>query len=67
MFSLFKIPRVYSCFCEKEINPPNHPWLVPHSCGEMCQKFLKPDCGHRCVLLCHPGKQDFAPVCVFET
>lgn len=49
------VPKHYLCFCKKELNPENHPWLVPHSCGEVCRKELKPNCGHRCVLLCHPG------------
>ncbi|XP_058459485.1 NF-X1-type zinc finger protein NFXL1 [Malaya genurostris] len=49
------IPRHYECFCSKEQNPQNHLWLIPHSCGETCQKRLVPDCGHSCVLLCHPG------------
>lgn len=55
-----EIPRQYVCFCKKEINPQNHPWLVPHSCGEICRKELTPNCGHRCVLLCHPGKHSFS-------
>ncbi|XP_055535843.1 NF-X1-type zinc finger protein NFXL1 [Wyeomyia smithii] len=49
------IPRHYECFCGHEQNPQNHVWLIPHSCGETCRKKLVPDCGHRCVLLCHPG------------
>lgn len=43
------------CFCRKETIPANHPWLVPHSCGENCGKPLKSACSHRCMLLCHPG------------
>lgn len=49
------IPRHYDCFCGKEQNPQNHLWLIPHSCGETCMKRLVPNCGHSCVLLCHPG------------
>jgi NF-X1-type zinc finger protein NFXL1 len=48
------IPRHYECFCKKGI-PENHLWLLPHSCGETCGKPLEPNCGHKCVLLCHPG------------
>ncbi|XP_068158550.1 NF-X1-type zinc finger protein NFXL1 isoform X2 [Drosophila tropicalis] len=48
-------PTTYNCFCGKEINPPAQPFLVPHSCGEVCGKFLEPKCGHDCKLLCHPG------------
>ncbi|RLU26180.1 hypothetical protein DMN91_002346 [Ooceraea biroi] len=36
-------------------DPPYQPWIIPHSCGEACGKSLQPECGHRCVLLCHPG------------
>ncbi|KAF5301721.1 hypothetical protein FQA39_LY10652 [Lamprigera yunnana] len=49
------IPKKYLCFCKKTENPSFQPLLVPHSCGETCQKYLKPLCGHKCLLLCHPG------------
>ncbi|XP_016966713.1 NF-X1-type zinc finger protein NFXL1 [Drosophila biarmipes] len=48
-------PTQYNCFCGKEVNPENQPFLVPHSCGEICGKLLQPKCGHDCKLLCHPG------------
>lgn len=50
-------PAKYFCFCGKEMNPKFDPWLVPHSCGQTCGQNLKPECGHSCLLLCHPGKQ----------
>lgn len=53
-----QIPQHYACFCKKELNPANHLWLVPHSCGELCEKPLKSQhglCSHRCMILCHPG------------
>lgn len=49
-------PTRYRCFCGKVVDPPHDPWLVPHSCGQQCNKALKPDCGHRCLMLCHPGR-----------
>lgn len=49
------IPSTYFCFCGQKVNPEFQPWLVPHSCGETCNKELLPECGHRCLLLCHPG------------
>lgn len=58
LFNLFQIPQNYFCFCKKEINPVNHLWTVPHSCGEVCAKPLKSlqgFCSHRCTVLCHPG------------
>nr|XP_057924345.1 NF-X1-type zinc finger protein NFXL1 [Doryrhamphus excisus]XP_057924346.1 NF-X1-type zinc finger protein NFXL1 [Doryrhamphus excisus] len=48
-------PTKYMCYCGKLEDPPADPWLVPHSCGSVCQKELKPSCGHTCLLLCHPG------------
>lgn len=53
-----QIPQHYTCFCKKEFNPANHLWLVPHSCGELCERPLKSQhglCSHRCMILCHPG------------
>ncbi|BAT86437.1 NF-X1-type zinc finger protein [Vigna angularis] len=49
------IPKMYLCFCGKVENPPNDPWVLPHSCGEVCGRPLKHNCGHHCLLLCHPG------------
>ncbi|XP_037832548.1 NF-X1-type zinc finger protein NFXL1 [Kryptolebias marmoratus] len=48
-------PNRYMCYCGKQQDPPADPWLVPHSCGSVCQKELRPTCGHTCLLLCHPG------------
>ncbi|XP_046852833.1 NF-X1-type zinc finger protein NFXL1-like [Xenia sp. Carnegie-2017] len=48
-------PKEYVCFCGKTVNPKFDPWSVPHSCGEICGRQFTPDCGHTCLLLCHPG------------
>lgn len=50
-----EIPRYYVCFCGKTINPPDHPWNLPHSCGDLCDKKLNSNCDHKCKILCHPG------------
>ncbi|KAJ2940936.1 hypothetical protein O0L34_g10198 [Tuta absoluta] len=52
-----QIPRKYRCYCGKTDDPPVHPWLIPHSCGEICQKRISigGHCMHQCLLLCHPG------------
>lgn len=50
-----EIPRHYECFCKRERDPLPQPFLIPHSCGEVCNQPLEPRCGHRCLLLCHPG------------
>lgn len=49
------VPNAYFCFCGQKHDPEFQPWLVPHSCGEVCNKNLSPSCGHCCLLLCHPG------------
>ncbi|XP_010920864.2 NF-X1-type zinc finger protein NFXL2 [Elaeis guineensis] len=49
------IPRSYLCFCGKVEDPPADPWILPHSCGEVCGRPLSGNCGHHCLLLCHPG------------
>lgn len=50
-----ELPREYRCFCGKQEDPVNDPWLAPHTCGEKCGRSLPGECGHECVLLCHPG------------
>lgn len=54
------VPRHYDCYCGKTQDPLPQSFLIPHSCGEICDKLLHPYCGHRCRLLCHPG---FHPTC----
>uniref|UniRef100_A0A2P2KQA3 NF-X1-type domain-containing protein n=1 Tax=Rhizophora mucronata TaxID=61149 RepID=A0A2P2KQA3_RHIMU len=55
-YSKSEIPRTYVCFCGKlEYPPDDNPWILPHSCGEVCDRPLKNHCGHFCLLLCHPG------------
>lgn len=49
-------PSRYYCYCGKVEDPPLDPWLVPHSCGQVCERDFKPPCGHKCLLLCHPGE-----------
>nr|CAD7400623.1 unnamed protein product [Timema poppensis] len=59
-----KVPQLYHCFCSKAIEPQWNRQDVPHTCGEMCGKTRdKPDCVHRCTLLCHPGP---CPPCVAQ-
>uniref|UniRef100_A0A8B9TDX6 Nuclear transcription factor, X-box binding like 1 n=1 Tax=Anas platyrhynchos TaxID=8839 RepID=A0A8B9TDX6_ANAPL len=57
-------PSRYYCYCGKVENPPLDPWLVPHSCGQICEREFKPPCGHKCLLLCHPGKSIVSPDCM---
>jgi hypothetical protein len=46
----------YRCFCGKVKDPPYDPYIIPHSCGEICGKLrLGTNCPHPCNLLCHPG------------
>uniref|UniRef100_A0A0A9CQN6 RING-type domain-containing protein n=1 Tax=Arundo donax TaxID=35708 RepID=A0A0A9CQN6_ARUDO len=52
-------PTSYLCFCFKTVDPAPDPWILPHSCGDVCGRRLNanPDsgCEHTCLLLCHPG------------
>ncbi|XP_008191258.2 NF-X1-type zinc finger protein NFXL1 [Tribolium castaneum] len=66
-YQLEDIPDKYYCFCGKTTNPELQPFLVPHSCGDICGKDLVPLCGHRCLLLCHPGPCPPCPVTVSVT
>lgn len=56
-----EVPRQYECYCGKENNPSIQPFLIPHSCGENCNKSLSCSVDgdlknvHRCKLICHPG------------
>uniref|UniRef100_A0A6Q2Y0G7 NF-X1-type domain-containing protein n=1 Tax=Esox lucius TaxID=8010 RepID=A0A6Q2Y0G7_ESOLU len=54
-YSPTQTPSRYLCYCGKVQDPPLDPWLVPHSCGLVCDKAFSPACGHHCLLLCHPG------------
>ncbi|XP_005090830.2 NF-X1-type zinc finger protein NFXL1 isoform X2 [Aplysia californica] len=61
-YSQSECPSQYYCFCGKQRDPKFDPWLVPHSCGNVCGRQLKPNCGHTCLLLCHPGPCPPCPV-----
>ncbi|RZC84435.1 hypothetical protein C5167_047220 [Papaver somniferum] len=54
-YSKTLIPSKYLCYCGKTQDPDSDPWILPHSCGEVCERPLKYECGHYCLLLCHPG------------
>lgn len=44
------------CFCGKASKPNFDPYLVPHSCGDLCgRKREETGCPHACNLVCHPG------------
>uniref|UniRef100_A0A8D1ZMW2 NF-X1-type domain-containing protein n=1 Tax=Sus scrofa TaxID=9823 RepID=A0A8D1ZMW2_PIG len=60
-------PSRYYCYCGKVEDPPLDPWLVPHSCGQVCERDFKPPCGHKCLLLCHPGPCPPCPKMVTTT
>lgn len=60
-------PQKYYCFCKKQLNPVVDSWVLPHSCGDVCGRQLLPECGHECLLLCHPGPCPPCPVTVMVT
>ena len=47
-----------------QIDPRVDSWVLPHSCGDVCGRKLLPECGHECLLLCHPGKEGVVRGCV---
>ncbi|KAJ4450805.1 hypothetical protein ANN_02235 [Periplaneta americana] len=53
-----KIPYEYRCFCGKVREPEWNRVDAAHTCGQMCGRSRtdkRPDCTHRCTLLCHAG------------
>ncbi|VEU23763.1 DEKNAAC105033 [Brettanomyces naardenensis] len=51
--TLHQLPKHYTCWCGKVVNPAENP-LSPHSCGQTCGVKMK-RCVHGCPLECHPG------------
>jgi hypothetical protein len=50
-----KMPS-YFCFCKRFSEPVYDALVLPHSCGEYCEKKKNKDCTHEtCDILCHPG------------
>ncbi|MCJ1257100.1 FKBP12-associated protein [Lignoscripta atroalba] len=51
------LPSVYTCWCDKEVDPRSISGIPPHSCGQTCGKhrILPKKCPHPCELLCHAG------------
>ncbi|KAL4778914.1 hypothetical protein BJX76DRAFT_342251 [Aspergillus varians] len=47
-------PSIYTCWCEKEVDPRPLPGLPPHSCGQTCSRKRK-GCPHPCDSTCHAG------------
>ncbi|KAF1996031.1 hypothetical protein P154DRAFT_327708 [Amniculicola lignicola CBS 123094] len=51
------LPKSFSCWCEKEVDPRPLAGLPPFSCGQTCARprdLLKP-CAHPCPSVCHAG------------
>ena len=49
------MPRYY-CYCGKYEEPRFSPIVLPHSCGEYCERKKNDHCTHsKCEILCHPG------------
>jgi len=47
----------YKCFCGKQGNPDFSPYMLPHSCGRVCERSKHPWCKHAvCNVFCHPGQ-----------
>lgn len=52
---IFVGKAVPKCYCGKVSDPAFNPYLLPHSCGEICGKQRQGDCPHPCTIQCHPG------------
>lgn len=50
-------PALYTCWCEKEVDPKPLAGLPPHSCGQTCfrEHTIPKKCPHPCPLICHAG------------
>ncbi|KAF2499878.1 hypothetical protein BU16DRAFT_285702 [Lophium mytilinum] len=50
------MPKMFTCWCEKEVDPRPLPGTPPFSCGQTCarQRLLK-KCPHPCPNICHSG------------
>ncbi|RNA28661.1 NF-X1-type zinc finger NFXL1 [Brachionus plicatilis] len=64
-YSKESYPSIYHCYCKKVKNPDFDPWGVPHSCNMRCDKPKQ--CGHPCLMLCHPGPCPPCPKMVKNT
>jgi transcriptional repressor NF-X1 len=49
------LPKNYTCWCEKEVDPKNLTGIPPHSCGQTCGRERARKCPHPCQLTCHAG------------
>ena len=50
-----EVPKMYACWCGKELDPKSLAGLPPHSCGNTCGKERARKCPHPCQLTCHAG------------
>jgi transcriptional repressor NF-X1 len=63
------LPRNYTCWCGKQIEPHPTPGLPPHSCGQACSRVSelespgKSCCDRPCEFICHAGP---CPPCGYE-
>lgn len=55
-------PKLYTCWCEKEVDPRPPTGVPPHSCGNSCGRDRARKCPHPCQLTCHAGP---CPPCTF--
>ncbi|KAI5848721.1 hypothetical protein DFP73DRAFT_340476 [Morchella snyderi] len=52
-----EVPDMYTCWCEKTVQPEVTNNISPHSCGQTCGKARTSpkNCPHACDLQCHAG------------
>lgn len=51
----FQVPNQYNCFCGRLKDPVFNHYIVPHSCGDSCNRERHQGCPHPCNVPCHPG------------
>ncbi|KAF2014744.1 hypothetical protein BU24DRAFT_423649 [Aaosphaeria arxii CBS 175.79] len=51
------LPKHFTCWCEKEVEPKPLPGLPPFSCGQTCarSRIVPKRCPHPCPDICHAG------------
>ncbi|RXN08498.1 NF-X1-type zinc finger NFXL1 [Labeo rohita] len=59
-YSPHQTPTRYYCYCGKEAEPVPDPWLLPHSCGQVCERPCPP-CPKMVSVSCLCGKSSRVP------
>lgn len=61
-FRASQIPKKYTCYCGRVVDPKANAGALPHSCARPCGRKRPQGCRHPCSLSCHPGPCPPCPV-----